>query len=89
MLFQVNNHNVRWIEFIGHWPLWSVYIAHFSMNWSNYIIMQWLPTYMARNLGAAKEDIMFSAVPYVLNSVVGVGMYCIISMVHCFERKIW
>jgi len=69
---KVNNHNVRWIEFIGHWPLWSVYIAHFSMNWSNYIIMQWLPTYMARNLGAAKEDIMFSAVPYVLNSVVGV-----------------
>ncbi len=35
--------------------------------------MQWLPTYMARNLGAGKDDIMFTAVPYILNSLVGVG----------------
>lgn len=70
---QVNNHNVYWSEFVSHWPLWSVYIAHFCMNWSTYIIMQWLPTYMARNLGADKNDIMFTAVPYVLNSLVGVG----------------
>ncbi len=69
----MNNHNVHWAEFLSHWPLWSVYIAHFSMNWSNYIIMQWLPTYMARNLGAGKDDIMFTAVPYILNSLVGVG----------------
>ena len=43
------------------------------MNWSTYIIMQWLPTYMTRSLGADRHDIMFSAVPYVLNSIVGVG----------------
>jgi len=42
------------------------------MNWSNYIIMQWLPTYMARNLGADKHDIMFTAIPYLLNSLIGV-----------------
>ena len=77
-IFQVNNHNVHWAEFLSHWPLWSVYVAHFSMNWSNYIIMQWLPTYMARNLGAEKHDIMFTAVPYVLNSLVGVGKYLVI-----------
>lgn len=70
---QIPNSSPRWIEFISHWPLWSIYIAHFSMNWSNYIIMQWLPTYMARNLGADKQDIMFTAVPYLLNSLVGVG----------------
>uniref|UniRef100_T1J429 Major facilitator superfamily (MFS) profile domain-containing protein n=1 Tax=Strigamia maritima TaxID=126957 RepID=T1J429_STRMM len=68
----VNNTNVRWTEFICHWPLWAIYIAHFAMNWSNYIIMQWLPTYLSRNLGANKEDISLTAVPYILNSLVGV-----------------
>lgn len=70
---KVNNNNVSWREFLCHWPLWSIYIAHFSMNWSNYIIMQWLPTYMTRTLGAEKSHIMFTAVPYIMNSLVGMG----------------
>ncbi|CAH1772740.1 unnamed protein product [Owenia fusiformis] len=70
---KVTNSNVRWIEFVAHWPLWAMYVAHFSMNWSNYIIMQWLPTYLARNLGAEKHDIMFTAVPYIMNSLVGMA----------------
>ncbi|XP_052066055.1 sialin-like [Mytilus californianus] len=69
---KVSNTNVSWREFLCHWPLWSIYIAHFSMNWSNYIIMQWLPTYMRRTLGANQSSIMFTAVPYVMNSLVGV-----------------
>jgi len=43
------------------------------MNWSNYIIMQWLPTYMRRTLNANQSSMMFTAVPYVMNSLVGVG----------------
>jgi len=69
---KVNNLNVNWQEFLQHWPLWSIYIAHFSMNWSSYTIMHWLPTYLTRSLGADKNHIMLTAVPYVLNSVVGV-----------------
>lgn len=69
---KVNNTNVTWREFLCHWPLWSIYLAHFSMNWSNYIIMQWLPTYLTRHLGADKSHMMFTAMPYVMNSVVGV-----------------
>ncbi len=83
----MNNHNVHWAEFLSHWPLWSVYIAHFSMNWSNYIIMQWLPTYMARNLGAEKHDIMFTAVPYLLNSLVGVGRCTCFVTSQCSNTK--
>lgn len=70
---KVNNLNIRWTEFINHWSLWSIYIAHFSMNWSTYIIMQWLPTYLARNLEAENHDIMLTAVPYILNSLCAVG----------------
>lgn len=70
---KVNNINVRWTEFICHWPLWAIYIAHFAMNWSSYIIMQWLPTYLSRHLGANTENISFTAVPYILNSLCGVA----------------
>lgn len=73
IFLQVVSFNVMWAEFLCHWPLWAIYIAQFSMNWSNYIIMQWLPTYMSRYLGANKESISFTAMPYVINSLVGVG----------------
>ncbi|XP_014294199.1 uncharacterized protein [Halyomorpha halys] len=69
---KVTNTNVRWTEFLSHWALWAIYLAHFAMNWSNYIIMQWLPTYLARNLGANKESISLTAVPYIINSLVGI-----------------
>jgi len=64
---------VRWVEFISHWPLWAIYIAHFAMNWSNYIIMHWLPTYLSRTLGANTESLSLTAVPYIVNSAVGVA----------------
>ncbi|KAL2739470.1 hypothetical protein V1477_010859 [Vespula maculifrons] len=66
------NRSLRWTEFITHWPLWALYIAHFAMNWSNYIIMQWLPTYLARNISANKESISLTALPYIVNSLVGI-----------------
>lgn len=75
LFIQVYNHNVNWREFVNHWPLWSIYIAHFSMNWSNYIIMHWLPTYLTRSLGADQAHIMLTAVPYVMNSIIGVSKY--------------
>lgn len=84
---QVNNNNVSWREFLCHWPLWSIYIAHFSMNWSNYIIMQWLPTYMTRTLGAEKSHIMFTAVPYIMNSLVGMGKNAIFTNVIFFFKN--
>ncbi|KAI4487714.1 hypothetical protein M0802_011904 [Mischocyttarus mexicanus] len=66
------NRSLRWTEFITHWPLWALYIAHFAMNWSNYIIMQWLPTYLTRNISANKESISLTALPYIVNSLVGI-----------------
>ncbi|CAH8625283.1 unnamed protein product [Heterobilharzia americana] len=57
----------RWTDFISHWPLWAIYIAHFSMNWSNYIVMLWLPTYLVRHLGADESSAMLTAIPYVCN----------------------
>ncbi|XP_039286184.1 sodium-dependent phosphate transport protein 1, chloroplastic-like [Nilaparvata lugens] len=69
---QVTNPNVHYTELMWHWPLWAVYVAHFAMNWSNYIIMQWLPTYLARSLDANQHSISLTAVPYIVNSLVGI-----------------
>ncbi|KAF6200696.1 hypothetical protein GE061_005140 [Apolygus lucorum] len=69
---KVTNPNVRWGEFLSHWALWAIYLAHFAMNWSNYIIMQWLPTYLSKVLGANAESISLTAAPYVVNSLVGI-----------------
>jgi sugar phosphate permease len=66
---------IRWLDFISHGALWSIYIAHFAMNWSNYIIMQWLPTYLKRSLGGNDSSLSLTAVPYLFNSLCGVGEY--------------
>ncbi|XP_033100293.1 ascorbate transporter, chloroplastic-like [Anneissia japonica] len=63
---------VRWTSYISHRALWAIYAAHFAMNWSNYIVMSWLPTYLQRHLGADAKDISLTALPYVMNSFVGV-----------------
>ena len=74
-----NNTNNRrlnnWIRFISNWPLWAIYIAHFAMNWSNYIIMQWFPYYMSRYLGADSRSLSLTAMPYIFNSFAGVGKF--------------
>lgn len=52
--------------------LWAIYIAHFSMNWSNYVIMNWLPTYLTQHLGANVQSISYIALPYLANSLLGI-----------------
>ncbi|KAG8238072.1 hypothetical protein J437_LFUL016425 [Ladona fulva] len=68
----IGNRNVPWSQFLCHGPLWGIYAAHFAMNWSSYIIMQWLPTYMARSLSASSLAISLSALPYIANSIFGI-----------------
>lgn len=69
----------KWLVFVSFWPLWAIYIAHFAMNWSNYIIMQWLPYYMSRYLGADSKSLSLTAIPYIMNSIAGIGKWCLAS----------
>lgn len=50
--------------------------------------MQWLPTYMTRTLGAEKSHIMFTAVPYIMNSLVGMGEIFLLSILTKHKRLI-
>lgn len=69
---KVASKTTRYTDFLCKKPLWAIYVAHFAMNWSSYIIMQWLPTYLSRSLGANAKSISLTAVPYVVNSLVGI-----------------
>lgn len=64
---------IKWTKFLQSWSFWAIYIAHFSMNWTNYIIMQWLPTYLTRYLRASKESVSLIAVPLIVNSLLELG----------------
>lgn len=66
--------STHWSELIICWPLCAIYIAHFAMNWSNYIIMQWLPYYLSKYLAADKKSLSLTALPYIMNSIAGIGM---------------
>ncbi|THD24036.1 Sodium-dependent phosphate transport protein 1 [Fasciola hepatica] len=70
---QQSRHGVRWYEFILHGPLWAIYVAHFSMNWSSYIVMQWLPTYLVRFLRSKREDVVLTALPYLSNCIASIA----------------
>lgn len=69
---KVTEQTPSWTEFFCYSSLWAIYAAHFSMNWSNYIIMQWLPTYLVRRLGGGKMELMLTSLPYMTNSLCGI-----------------
>lgn len=69
---KVISHTIRWPDFVLNKPLWAIYAAHFAMNWSSYIIMQWLPTYLSKYLGANAHSLSLTALPYIVNSIFGV-----------------
>lgn len=47
-------------------PLWAVWILHFSSNWFSYVMITWLPTYLADARGFSLSSMALgSALPFV------------------------
>jgi len=42
---------VPWREFLTRGPVWAIIVAHFCANWSLYVLLSWLPTYVNKGLG--------------------------------------
>lgn len=57
---------VPWGRLLGLAPLWAVWILHFSSNWFAYVMITWLPTYLANERGFSLTNMAFgSAAPFV------------------------
>jgi MFS transporter, ACS family, solute carrier family 17 (sodium-dependent inorganic phosphate cotransporter), other len=40
-----------WWTFLGYAPVWAIIVAHFCNNWSLYVLLSWLPTFVSEGLG--------------------------------------
>lgn len=38
-------------ELLSHGPVWAIITAHFCNNWSLYVLLTWLPTFVNKGLG--------------------------------------
>jgi MFS family permease len=38
-------------DFLKHAPVWAIIVAHFCNNWSLYVLLSWLPTFVNKGLG--------------------------------------
>ena len=39
------------LDFLRHGPVWAIITAHFCNNWSLYVLLSWLPTFVNKGLG--------------------------------------
>ena len=49
-----------WREMLTRAPVWAIIVAHFCNNWSLYVLLTWLPTFVSQGLG-----VDFASVGYV------------------------
>ncbi|MFH4978647.1 hypothetical protein AB6A40_005356 [Gnathostoma spinigerum] len=73
LLHKVKSPFRSWDRFIRLSPLLAIYVAHFCMNWTAYVIMHWLPTYLRLVFSADPSAISLAALPYVINTVMSIG----------------
>lgn len=64
----------EWRIFFASRPLCSIYVAHFCMNWTAYVVMHWLPTYLHTTMKANPTDLSLACLPYILNSLCSIGV---------------
>ncbi|KAI0990304.1 hypothetical protein GJ496_004366 [Pomphorhynchus laevis] len=63
---------IPFIKFLTSRPSIAIYVAHFSMNYSSYIIAVWFPTVLKKHFSANPTDLSFTALPYICHSLCGI-----------------
>jgi ACS family sodium-dependent inorganic phosphate cotransporter len=49
-------------------PVWAIIVAHFCNNWSLYVLLAWLPTYVNKGLGVDYASIgLFAMIPHLVS----------------------
>lgn len=61
---------VPWRGLFASAPVWALIIAHFSNNWSMYVLLSWWPTFLTDHLGVDIEAVgWFAMIPYLVGFV--------------------
>jgi MFS family permease len=60
----------NWLEFLRCRPVWAIIVAHFCNNWSLYVLLSWLPTFVNKGLGVDYAAVgLFTMIPNVASFV--------------------
>jgi ACS family sodium-dependent inorganic phosphate cotransporter len=54
------------LDFLTRAPVWAIIIAHFCNNWSLYVLLSWLPTFVNKGLGVDYSSVGWVAmIPHI------------------------
>jgi len=60
------NNSPRILDLLKQRPVWAVIVAHFCFNWSFYVLLSWLPTFVNKGLGVDFASIgIFAMLPHI------------------------
>jgi ACS family sodium-dependent inorganic phosphate cotransporter len=59
-----------WGKLLTNMPMWAIIVAHFTNNWTLYVILSWLPIYVNQGLGVDFASVgMISMLPHIASLV--------------------
>lgn len=61
---------VPWKRLFTNMPVWAIIVSHFCNNWSLYVLLSWLPTFVNKGLGVDMASVgVFAMIPHVTSFV--------------------
>lgn len=55
-----------WRALLTNMPVWAIIVAHFCNNWSLYVLLAWLPTFVNKGLGVDYASVgLFAMMPHI------------------------
>ena len=59
-----------WGKLLTNMPVWAIIVAHFCNNWSLYVLLSWLPTFVNKGLGVDYEAVgIFAMMPHIASFI--------------------
>lgn len=69
---QGDSRDVPWRQIFSKVPVWAIIIGHFCNNWGLYVLLSWLPSYFASQLGVNLRSVwIFVAPPWIASFLCG------------------
>lgn len=60
---------IPWHHFLKSMPVWAIVVAHFCNNWSLFVLLSWMPTYINKGLGVDYASVGLLAIIPSMGSV--------------------
>jgi len=61
---------IPWRLLLSKAPIWAIIVNHFCVNWGNYVILSWLPTYVVQELNVDIASVgLYTVIPFIASFV--------------------